>query len=201
MQGEIHMKKILFCLGLIFLSTLSNNIVQAADVRPYLEAHVGPVISGDSDMGISKVSYDPGFVAGGALGLDFELLRIEANVDYRRADISKFASNNVNGDLQLITYMVNGHLVAPIPFPVKPYILGGVGFATAFISDFVGSSTGKANNTKFAYELGAGIGYEIKRNVTLDVNYRYLGTSDFDFKGNKFSYSANNVLFGIRYSY
>jgi opacity protein-like surface antigen len=177
------------------------NIVHAADVRPYVEAHVGAVFGSDNDFGTGKVSYDPGVVAGGAIGLDFDVLRVEANVDYRRADIAKYLSSNVNGELQLLTYMVNGHLVAPLKFPVKPYLLGGVGFATAFVSDFAGSPSGKQSNTRFAYELGAGIGFEIKRNVTLDFNYRYLGVSDFDLKNTSFSYSANNVLFGVRYLY
>jgi len=195
------MKKLIICSGFLLLSVLSTKLAQATDVRPYFEAHAGALISDDSTMAASKVSFDPGLVAGGAIGLDFELLRIEANVDYRRADISKFASNSVNGDLQLLSYMVNAHLVAPLQSPVKPYILGGAGFATAFISDFAASPSSKQSNSRFAYELGAGIGYDIKRNVTLDMNYRYFGVSAFDFKGTKFSYSANNVLFGVRYSY
>lgn len=195
------MKKVLCSFGVMIITSMCNDIGHAADVRPYLDAHVGAVVTVDSNLGNGKVSSDPGFVAGGAIGLDFELLRIEANIDYRRTNISKFASNNVNSDLQLLSYMVNGHLVAPLPLPVKPYLLGGVGFATAFISDFAGSPAGKQSESRFAYELGAGIGYELKRNVTLDINYRYFGTSDFDLKGNKLSYSANNVLFGVRYSY
>ncbi|MBK5276852.1 MAG: porin family protein [Desulfuromonadales bacterium] len=195
------MNKILVSIVVMFLAVLCSNHVYATDVRPYLEAHVGAVFSADSNLGTDKVTYDPGLVAGGALGLDFEFLRIEANIDYRRADISKVSSNNVNSDLQLLSYMVNGHLVAPLQFPVKPYLLGGVGFATAFVSDFAGSSSSKQSNTRFSYEVGAGVGYEIKRNVTLDINYRYLGVSDFDFNGTRFSYSANNVLFGVRYSY
>lgn len=174
---------------------------QATDVRPYLEGHVGAAISSDGTFGGKTISYDPGLVAGGALGLDFDLLRVEANIDYRRADISKYGANNVNGDLQILSYMVNGHLIAPVAFPVKPYVLGGVGFATAFISNFAGSPGGEQSNTRFAYELGAGFGYDIQRNVTLDVSYRYFGTSDFDFSGTRLDYSANNILFGVRYSY
>lgn len=195
------MKKIFLSIAALLLTSVSAHVAHATDVRPYLEAHAGAVVGNDSTMGSGKVSLDPGFVAGGAFGLDFDLLRIEANVDYRRADIAKYASIATNGDLQLVSYMVNGHLVAPVPYPVKPYLLGGVGFATAFVSNFAGSPSGKQSNTRFAYELGAGIGFEIKRNVTLDMNYRYLGTSDFDFSGTKFSYAANNVLFGVRYSY
>ena len=195
------MRKILVSIGILILTSASNSFAQAADVRPYIEAHVGAAIGNDSDVGSSKVSYDPGLVAGGALGLDFEMLRIEANIDYRRADISKFSTNNGNGDLQLLSYMINGHLVAPLPYPLKPYLLGGVGFATAFVNNFAGAPSGRQSNTRFAYEVGAGIGFDIKRNVTLDMNYRYLGVSDFDLSGTKFSYSANNVLIGVRYSY
>lgn len=145
-KGENLMKKVLCSFGVMIITSMCNDIGHAADVRPYLDAHVGAVVTVDSNLGNSKVSSDPGFVAGGAIGLDFELLRIEANIDYRRTNISKFASNNVNSDLQLLSYMVNGHLVAPLPLPVKPYLLGGVGFATAFISDFAGSPQGSKVN-------------------------------------------------------
>jgi opacity protein-like surface antigen len=195
------MKKTLLSIGLLLLTSLCPNFVHATDARPYIEAHVGPVIGNDSTLGPGKVTFDPGFVAGAAVGMDFELLRIEANVDYRRAKISKYSSIPASGDLQLASYMVNGHLVAPLPYPVKPYLLGGVGFATAFMSNFATLPGGRQNSTRFAYELGAGVGFDIKRNVTLDVNYRYLRTSDFDFSATKFSYSSNNVLFGVRYLY
>ena len=193
--------KTILSITAVFFTVLCCGSAHATDVRPYLEAHVGAAVSSNGDLGTKSVSYDPGFAAGGAIGLDFELFRIEGNIDYRRADISKMDSTSVSGDLQLLSYMVNGHLVAPLQSPVKPYLLGGVGFATAFISDFAGLPSGKQSNTRLAYQLGLGIGYEIKRNVTLDANYRYFGTSDFDFNGTKLNYSANNVLFGVRYSY
>jgi opacity protein-like surface antigen len=195
------MKKILLTIACMLLTSLCTTFAHATDARPYIEAHIGPVIGNDSTLGPGKVTFDPGFVAGAAVGVDFELLRLEANVDYRRANISKYSSITSSGDLQLASYMVNGHLVAPLPYPVKPYLLGGVGFATAFMSNFRALPGGGQNSTRFAYELGVGIGYDIKRNVTLDMNYRYLGTSDFDFGGTRFSYSANNVLFGVRYLY
>jgi opacity protein-like surface antigen len=195
------MNTIVSSIAALVVTVLWFGPAQATDVRPYLEGHVGAVISSDGDFGSTTISYDPGLVAGGALGLDFERLRVEATIDYRRADMSRFNSHSVSGDLQLFSYMVNGHLVAPVAYPVKPYVLGGVGFATAFISNFAGSPGGEQSNTRFAYELGAGFGYDIQRNVTLDVTYRYFGTSDFDFNGTRLDYAANNVLFGVRYSY
>lgn len=174
---------------------------QADDVKPYIDVHVGPVITSDSDVGSSTASYDPGIAAGFAVGLDFDLLRLEAKADYKQADIEKFGSANVTGNLSLWTYMIDAHLVPPIDFPAKPYILGGVGFATADVDDFTGSPVGAQRDTKFAYEIGGGIGYDIKRDVTMDVSYRYLKASDFEFDGTSWSYSSTNVLFGVRYSF
>lgn len=172
-----------------------------AEAIPYFDVHAGPVVTSDSDAGSSTVSYDPGIGAGAALGLDFEFMRLEARVDYKQADLEKFGSTDVTGALSLWTYMVNAHLVAPVDFPAKPYVLGGAGFATADIDNFTGSPAGDASDTTFAYELGGGIGYDIKRDVTLDVSYRYLKASDFEFNGTNWSYSSNNVMFGVRYSF
>ncbi len=191
------MKKILATASvLLLLITVSKSY--ALDVRPYFDLHAGAIAANDSDLNSnSKVSYDPGLVTGGAIGLDFELLRLEVNVDYRRASISQIDSAPVSGTIQLINYMLNAHLVPPLQSPVKPYILLGAGLATAMVDN----NNNKERDTKFSYEFGAGLGFDIKRNVTIDINYRYMGTSDFNLNVNKLSYTTNNVLLGVRYSY
>jgi opacity protein-like surface antigen len=98
--------------------------------------------------------------------------------------------------MQLMSYMLNAHLVAPVKFEAKPYLLGGLGFATAYVD-----KPSKGNDTKLAYEVGVGIGLEVKRNLALDFSYRYLGASDFDINGAIMPYSSNNILLGVRYSY
>jgi len=194
-------KGIIVCSAVAVLA--GGTVAQAKDVRPYFSLEVGAAVNADGkgDSGDPAVSYDPGLAAGGAIGLDFEAGRIEAEVAYRRSGISEIGGVSINGSgkLQVLSYMVNGYLTAPVQSALKPYLLGGVGFATGFLSSVGGSTS--ATSTQFAYQGGAGIGFDIKRNVTLDASYRYLGTSDFSFNGDKLSYGSHNMLFGVRYTY
>lgn len=80
---------------------------------------------------------------------------------------------------------------------IRPYVGGGVGFARAKLDDFQQDNIppqqrqeplgGGAENPRqgedsvFAYQLGAGINWDVWRNFTLGLDYRYLKTQDFDF--------------------
>lgn len=50
----------------------------------------------------------------------------------------------------------------------------------------------------FAYQVGAGVGYALTPQVTLDVKYRYFATADPDFDGTDMEYASHNIYAGIR---
>ena len=193
---------LIFCAAIVALVTAGT--AHAKDVRPYFTLEVGAAVNSESTVtGDVKSSFDPGLAAGAAVGLDFEAVRIEAEFGYRKSDISEVKALGVtatpSGNLQVMTYMVNAYLVAPLDSPLKPYLVGGAGFATGSLSSILGLPS--ANDTKFAYQGGVGVGFDIKRNITLDASYRYLATSDFSFNDDKWSYGSHNMLFGVRYSF
>jgi len=49
------------------------------------------------------------------------------------------------------------------------------------ILDLIGSE----DDTVFAYQIGAGAGYAVNKNITIDLKYRYFATEDPDFEGIK----------------
>ncbi|MCK5914320.1 MAG: hypothetical protein KAG12_10595 [Desulfuromusa sp.] len=53
----------------------------------------------------------------------------------------------------------------------------------------------------FAYQLSAGVGYEITERITLDLKYRYFATEDLGDSDGSFEYSSNNLYSGIRFSF
>lgn len=103
--------------------------------------------------------------------------------------------------------------------PFTPYVGGGLGVA---IIDADGelklSENGvsiydeSASNsvTNFAFNLAAGIGYDVNENFTLDLGYRYadfgnaetgdVGFSPFEVKGEA-DLLAHEVLLGLRYTF
>jgi outer membrane immunogenic protein len=92
---------------------------------------------------------------------------------------------------------------------VKPYFGGGIGGANISAGEVrVGPVTVADNSdTVFAFQLGAGVGYEVIPNVALTFDYRYLRTTDPTFKdlvlGSSFrsEYHAHDLRLGARYQF
>lgn len=71
--------------------------------------------------------------------------------------------------------------------PVTPYVGAGAGVAVidtkikadghdpANPTDSIDVSTSSRNVTNFAWNVGAGVGYDITQNVTIDLGYRFAG--------------------------
>ena len=96
---------------------------------------------------------------------------------------------DVDGAFSMIAFMVNMDYDFDMGSPWKPYVGGGLGFAS--ISLDTESASGRSlvddSDTVFAYQVGAGIGYEFPlpegRSVTVSLDWRYFGTQTPTFKG------------------
>lgn len=91
----------------------------------------------------------------------------------------------------------------------------GSGYDPANPSDSLSASSSSRTVTNFAWNLGAGVGYDFTENWTLDVGYRFVGlgsvktkTASFDFEGDQISMSskADNLYqhqfaVGLRYTF
>ena len=105
--------------------------------------------------------------------------------DFYRANVSS-AVGLVNGYVDLGTW-----------YCLTPYLGGGVGVAYNRVSGFTdqginvinpgqnnafaspsGTTFREGNKTNFAWALMAGVGYEVTRNLKLDIGYRYLNLGD-----------------------
>jgi len=84
--------------------------------------------------------------------------------------------------------------------PIKPFVGGGIGFAHATLDYNLTANTGISNSAYglfgtggyayagngeesdwgFAYQLGAGIGYDLGNGLMLSAQYRYFNTSGMD---------------------
>ena len=96
---------------------------------------------------------------------------------------------DVDGAFSMLAFMVNADYDFDMGSPWKPYIGGGLGVAT--ISLDTKTDTGRSltddSDTVFAYQVGAGIGYEFPleegRSVTVSLDWRYFGTQTPTFTG------------------
>ena len=109
-----------------------------------------------------KHPFDAGYIGGLTFGYGTAIgLRPELELDYRRNDIKSFAGASISGYENAYTAM--GNLWYDIKTPtgffsvVHPYFGGGVGGARFAVRNTPGNND---FSTKFAYQGGAGLGFD-----------------------------------------
>jgi opacity protein-like surface antigen len=210
------MKKNIFIItGCTMLLSISS--VAYAATGPYMSVNVGVAMPNDSDITDSELpgltmdlESDQGLALGVAVGYSFPCnMRIEGEFAYQENDLDKVSLYGIDADLTGDTsssaFLVNGYYDFKNTSPFTPFISGGIGMAKVEINDLNSPGSGDSDvsddDTVFAYQLGAGVAYTITEQVSLDVTYRYFGTSDAEFDTTEIEYSSHNLYAGIRVSF
>lgn len=135
-------------------------------------------------------------IFGGGIGYRFSpAWRIDLTADYLPWLRGSGASTQTPPDMgsaafSSLAIMTNGYFdfagLAPSMFgPFQPYITAGVGFARDDLGTFTGTKVGFAvsetgsTTTNLAWAAGAGVGYPITANMTLDLAYKYFDVGGF----------------------
>jgi opacity protein-like surface antigen len=136
-------------------------------------------------------------------------MAVELEYFYLNPDIDRSGSNlvTVEGDATAHNFMVN-FLVRYPEGRFHPYLGVGLGFSSVNVSGTsttrVGgiTSTGPldASDTAFAYQILAGINYEINTNWSADLTYRWFST-DPDINGGDIDYTTNLITIGVNYHF
>jgi len=180
----------------------------------YVSGNVGAAVPIDSDMTdptlpgvVITFESDTGIAAGIALGYDFgNNVRAEAEYAYQQNNFSTASLNGVatvpitSGDSTTHAGLLNGYYDFANGSAFTPFISAGVGFAQVEISPIVigAAAVPGFDDTVFAYQVGAGVGFAVSPTVTIDVKYRYFGTSNIEVGTTRFEYSSHNVYAGVR---
>lgn len=208
-------KNILMIAGCAMLLSFSS-IAYSAE-GPYVSGNLGLAIASDSDMtdstdpGITiDVQSDSGLAFGVAAGYAFgNNTRIEGEIAYQKNDLDKASLLGVDvdltGDTSSLALLLNGYYDFANESRFTPFIGAGIGFAKVEFNDFnvpgSGVPSSSDDDTVFSYQLGAGVGYAVNDKITLDVKYRYMGTSDPEFDTTTVEYSSHNFYAGIRVAF
>lgn len=192
--------------------------------RPYLGVTLGTALTSVNRLsdtsGSLDTDFDPGYAVGMTAGIAFEAdlgwnierVRTEAEVTYRSSELARMnaqgQSARMNGTVSVTNFMLNGYLentsMLSNTVPINLFLTAGLGGATASISSISYQGTtlirSKAD-TQLAYQGGVGAGYELSKNLTLDLAYKYMGTTNFKFSGVTAEYGSHNLLLGARYTF
>ena len=180
----------------------------------YFSGNLGLSSASDSDISfagtnLGSISFDPGFNIGVALGHDFGNGRAEFEIAYHywamdTATLSgAFAgcpcTGSVDGDASALSFMVNGYYDFHITDSnLAPYLGVGVGLAS-IVYDIGGYTEGTGI---LAYQLMAGVGYDISPKAALTLGYRYFTGADAEFDdGTEVSVQAHEFNVGIRFKF
>ena len=118
--------------------------------------------------------------------------------DYVYAPVGATGSSGVDfyhANVSSVVGLANAYVDLGTWYCLTPYIGGGVGVAYNRISGFTdqginvsagpggfaspsGTTYANGNKTNFAWALMAGVGYEVTKNLKLDIGYRYLNLGD-----------------------
>lgn len=141
------------------------------------------------------------FFAGLGIGYRFNnWLRFDITSEYRGSTsigvndivfnpwINQNQTNTYKGNLTSLVTLFNGYFDLGTWNCLTPYIGAGIGFTQNRISGLTDqgsvagfSTLGYATNgskTNLAWALMAGVGYEVNKNLTLELGYRYLNLGD-----------------------
>jgi len=182
----------------------------------YVSTNLGLAILTDSDLTDSTIpgiavhlDSDSGLAFGSAIGYDFgNNIRMEGEIAYQKNDLDIANALGVDveltGDSSSLAFLLNGYYDFT-KRSLTSFIYAGLGFANVDVNDFNVPGSGfprvSDDDTVFAYQLGAGVGYAINKEITFDVKYRYLGTSDPDFETATAEYSSHNFYISMRFAF
>lgn len=130
------------------------------------------------------------------------------------------------GDVSSTSFMISGFYDFGGTSPVSPYLGAGVGMARISMNNVDGSvgvtttlhppeanhsisrglTIDGSDDSILAYQLGAGVGYDISATATLTVDYRYFVASDIKFTDAfgetvNAEYHSHDFSIGLRYHF
>ncbi|MBU5612690.1 outer membrane protein [Geomonas azotofigens] len=217
------MKKNLF--ALLVLALLALPAVASATPLypgPYVSGFVGVTIPETTNATSftggtvfdDRIKFDPGLNVGGTLGYDFGFMRFEGEISYKDLQLNTVTDRGTgerfrvtDGNVDTTAFMANVFVDLHNDTPITPYVGGGVGFAALHMNDVVGYSLSTPGVTGlymaddqvvFAYQAGGGLELALNRQLSLDLAYRYFGTSQASFISTEFEVKSHNASVGLR---
>jgi len=189
--------------GLFFiLSLLLLLSAHARAATPYVGGSTGfAFLNGDKLIikgpYLGDPEYDSGAVFSGALGMDYDGYRLEGEVAYQKNEI-----DNLGSDVSVLSFMANGYLDFQFERSrIVPFVSAGLSYAKVDV-DALGED---GSDGVLAVQVGAGVGFQVSSQVTIDAKYRYFASADPDIELGAKTYemdiNSHNLLFGFRVSF
>jgi opacity protein-like surface antigen len=140
-------------------------------------------------FGPVPVQFSAGFNVGGRAGYQLGPWRFEEEYSYRRNNVAEYdavggITNGVSGNRHSNSVMTNVLYDFTTGWPITPHIGVGIGAMNVFDGLKIPSRGLAFNDSswQFGYQAIAGLRYEINPILALDLDYRYLATTESTFR-------------------
>lgn len=183
---------------------------QATTPNWYAGLNIGYAVPGDMSVSSStamKLSLENSASIAGAVGYSVSSvpgLRGEFELGYQSFNADKISvQGNVHqasGSTSSVSFMANVYYNLLEAAGFSPYITSGVGFANLSM-DGRPDPADDTSATVFAWQVGAGLMYDINPTIAIDGRYRYFATADGDFNGTDLSLDSNTVSIGVLFRF
>ena len=161
------------------------------------------------DLSYEKIGLPVSIYFGRQLGSG---LRVEEEIFYKTATTKEFdysgVKSKIDSNVRAVGAMTNLYydwfhdVKALADGPYSPYIGLGAGFANVHMSEGsvdVYKFWNSGNDTAFAFQIAVGSAIPVYKDLSLDVSYRYLGTTNVKIDQIDTSFNTHNFLLGVRY--
>lgn len=200
----------------LILAVLATS-VQAGDgqFRPYVSFGIGASFLDDTEVqGLpsNDVEFDDAFSFGGAFGVHVDPVRLEFEITHREHDIDRITASAlagvslpIDGDVELTTLMFNVlYDFHPefLPEPMDFYVGGGLGVSIADVEVKAAGVSGSDDDAFLSYQFLLGTSYELKENIFMTLQYRFLGTTEPEIGGTDIDeLFMHGIEFGMRFNF
>ena len=177
----------------IALAALMAGIATAANATEgwYGRGDVGYSVDGHVEGGGSSFDFDDDWMVSGGIGYGFSNgFRAEGELSYRKNDLDVPTNNETTAT----SLMANLYYDFNRGGRWQPYVGIGAGYTQVDIE-------GSDDDSSWAWQAMAGIGYELNDRTTLDVGYRFFRADDLEFTGTDVEYEHQAVTVGIRWEF
>lgn len=191
----------------------------ARHAGPYAGVFAGGTLLPDSkssdSQGDFRLTFDPGIQGSAVIGWELEEDnplgegRIELEYGHRSNPLNevKFVEGDFNGDGDLTadSLLINVFAVYHDTSRWAPYFGVGAGAARIKADELQvsGHPLSSDSATVFAYQLGIGCEYRLTDSLSLDLGYRYFGSSRPEFSEEnggsfKMDYASHSLVLGVK---
>lgn len=112
-------------------------------------------------------------------------------------------SSSVGGDLTAFSIMANVWYEFPSTGQLHPFIGGGIGWAKVEL-DLDEPADSSGDDTGFAWQIGAGVSYDMSDRTSIRFEYRRFQVNDIEIRHDDMTdlgisdYEANDIIVGVR---